>query len=139
VDTTSLLEGRRHWIITRMALGNVGGEMVEGQGSSSERALRPDQIVGWLDSTSGDSVELNVPLDGKPIDVVAVPTAKDERVEVALGAKVERLFLSQLAIIGVGLVLVAFSFVLGWWVRRREARTEPAAPTEGAEGADGAE
>ncbi|WP_110239720.1 hypothetical protein [Nocardioides gilvus] len=132
VDTTSLLEGRRHWTITRMSLGNVGGDMTEGAQSSSTKALRPEGIVGWLGSTSGDSVELAVPLDGTPIDVVAVPAAGDERVRISLGATVKNLFLSQLGVIGVGLVLIAFSFVLGWWGRRTEARAgtdEPSAST----------
>lgn len=122
VDTTSLLEGRRHWTLTRMSLGNVGGSVTDGAKSSSTKALKPERIVGWLGATSGDSVELTVPLDGEPIDVVAVPTAGDELVRISLGAKVTNLFLSQLGVIGVGLVFIALSFVLGWWVRRKEAR-----------------
>lgn len=139
VDTESLLRRTEHYEISRMSLGSVGGRMVDGRRSATYDSLRPDRIVGWLDQTStsgGDEVELVVPLDGEAVDVVAVPVRSETRVTLALGAHVERLFLSQLALVLTGLLLILLRAGLRARDRRKDARSGGAGPSNGPAGPD---
>ena len=122
VDTESLLVGKRYFEITRMALGDVGGVYTEGAPRATRKALRPARLVGWLDSdTDGEQAELLVPLDGEPIDIIAVPDRGNARVTISIGAHVTGLFFSQVAVALTGVVMVGLSFAVGWWLRRKES------------------
>lgn len=114
VDTDSLLGGRRYYEITRMSMGDVGGVVTEGP-RATRRTLRPARITGWLDQTTGSpEAELVVPLDGTPLDVVAVPQRARDRVTFTIGATVQGAFWIQVTVAVTGLLML----LAGWGLRR---------------------
>ncbi|MBE7324780.1 hypothetical protein IEQ44_08950 [Nocardioides sp. Y6] len=139
VDTDSLLGGRRYYEITRMSLGDVGGVVTEGP-RATRRTLRPARITGWLDRTTGSpEAELVVPLDGTPLDVVAVPRRARDRVTFTIGATVQGAFWIQVTVAVTGLLML----LAGWGLRRfgrsrsqSAASTDDDAPSDPPEGRD---
>ena len=138
VDTESLLGTKRYYEITKMSLRNLGGVYTEEGGQRATRkSLRPATLVGWLDQDSDpDQAELVVPLDGEPIDIIAVPDRRSSRVTLSIGAHVAGLFWSQVAVALAGAVMIALAWLIGWWTRRRDAggtshrrRTDPSSET----------
>lgn len=119
VDTDDLLMGRRYFEVTRMALGDVGGVVTDGP-RATRKALRPGQIVGWLDQTTGErEAELVVELDGAPIDVVAVPHRGNQRLTFSIGAHVRGAFWTQVAVVVTGVLMLLVAWVLRRWPFRR--------------------
>lgn len=135
VDTASLLAGVRHYEISRMALNTIDGRMVQGDEVGNRRALRPRQLVGWRDEAYGDAdtgfAEVVVELDGTPTDVVAVPDRRDERITLTIGVAWEGLFRIQLAVAGIGLLLILLGVFGSWRARRRPPQAPPPKPPKG--------
>ncbi|GGD06857.1 hypothetical protein [Nocardioides daphniae] len=138
VDTESLLSGTRYFEVTRLALGNVGGVVTDGPRATRKR-LRPNSLVGWQQQvTDAESAELVVELDGRPVDVVAVPQRGNARVTVAIGAHAGGAFLTQVAVAVVGVLLIVGSWLLGRVAGRRGKGGAPSGGSPGPSSGDAA-